>query len=448
MKKISSELKKSYILIVGLLLVFIVFSLSQSWKAVYNLNKKSIEHAMLYLVEEIDHAKESDFIEIFSGGESFKRDNKVLSKLELSIRYRDYYYTDSPSLLFNPDKIDEVVFDLGDSAMILSHRMRYRDGFIEITLLQDLKKDLELIKIIITAFLSVIAIALILVIIISQSIIKKVNRSLDSIKMLNESISLDNLKLIRPKDDFIEFENIYNSYEEMLKKLNIQNQRQVEFIHSSSHELKTPLFIMSGTLDVLEKYGHEDREIYSNNIETLKNEVKGMNLLVEKLLFLARSGEYLPDTECFEVSDIILENLYKLKRRYKDIQVNFEPHFLELESDLSLFDILIKNILENAMKYSDNKPIDIVLKETPSFLEISIKDHGVGMNEEQVAQIFNRFYRVDSSRNKQIEGHGLGMSIVKRIIEVIGGEILILSEPEVGTEVLFKIEKHKNLTKI
>ncbi len=445
MKKLSTELKKSYISIVFIFLIFIIFSLFQSWKYVYNLNEKQLENTMIFLKNEVVQLEENnELLKIFDKDivkDTFKNKNQTLKDLDVFIKYKNYTYGDFSDFNYNIKELNKVIFDLDKESLILSEKLSYKDSYLEITLVKDLDDDIDILERIIETFLWVIGIAIIIVLIVSRYITKIVNKSLNRIMNLNENVSLDNLKLIKPENDFLEFENIYNSYENMLKKLDIQNQQQIEFIHSSSHELKTPLFIMSGNLELLEKYGIDDKKVFFEALNSLKTEVKDMNSLVEKLLFIARSNDIILDKEVFELSDIILENIYILKKIYKDIEINFEPQFIELNSDVQLFELLFKNILENAIKYSNLKPVDITLKDSDNYVEIKVKDRGIGMTKDEVDQIFNKFYRGDSSRNKKIGGYGLGMSIVKRVIEIIDGEIDIQSEKNVGTEIILKIKK-------
>lgn len=445
MKKISTELKKSYVVIIFIFFIFTIFSLFQSWKYVYNLNEEQLEHSMEYLKSDIGNIKDdNEFLQIFNGDlvkEDFKKENKTLKKLDLYIKYKDYYYSDDLDKNYKIKKRDKVFFDIEDESLILSEIIPYKDSFLEITLVKDIDDDLDILGEIMETFLWVLAGAIIITLLVSRYIIRLVTKSLNGIMNLNENISLNNLNLIKPKNNFLEFENIYNSYEKMLKKLDYQNQQQIEFIHSSSHELKTPLFIMSGNIDLLEKYGQEDEEIFKDGIKSLKGEVKDMNSLVEKLLFIARSDDILLEKELFEVSDVILENIYKLKKIYKNVEINFDPKFIEIDGDIQLFELLFKNILENAIKYSNSKPVSIFLEDFSNYIKIIIKDEGVGMSEDEVSQIFNRFYRADSSRNKKIKGYGLGMSIVKRIVEITKSEIIINSKKDIGTEIILKIKK-------
>ncbi|MGL4509982.1 ATP-binding protein, partial [Cetobacterium sp.] len=102
-----------------------------------------------------------------------------------------------------------------------------------------------------------------------------------------------------------------------------------------------------------------------------------------------------------------------------------------------LIKLLIKNILENSIKYGKNNPVDISITNNDEQKQaiLTIKDYGIGMTSEELHHIYDRFFRANKSRSKEIQGHGLGMSIVKRIINLLNLDIKISSAPNMGTTV-------------
>lgn len=470
MKKISTEIKKSSFIIISIFVIFIFFSLFGACEYFYTLNKQRLQDSMDFLKIEISEIKDTKkFNEIFSGtlvADDFQNEDKFLKNLDIYIEYKNNYYlsTDKIKNLNNLKKEIEdrdVFLNFKDKKIILSDKFLYKNSYVKIILFENIADNLILFKKIIGIFIFLILLATILSLFINKYIVALISKSLNKIMTLNENISLDNLKLIRPKNDFMEFENIYASYEKMLEKLDIQNKQQIDFIHSASHELKTPLFVLNGNLEILEKYILEDmgnlkksenKNLSKETISFMKKDIKDMNILIEKLLFIASYNNLSLNRENFELSNLILENINNLKKVYekkeknkKDIKVkiNFDIKFIEINSDYELVKILLKNILENAIKYGNNKEINIFLEETEKEVEIRIKDKGLGMSEEDLKNIFNKFYRTEKAKNQKTikKSYGLGMYIVKKIIDLLDGEINIKSKENIGTEVLIKLKK-------
>ena len=164
-----------------------------------------------------------------------------------------------------------------------------------------------------------------------------------------------------------------------------------------------------------------------------------MKNLVQKLLFLAK-GEISKVNSSFreiEVNEMI-------EQIYSDMKVSVKDHEFVLEKsedykvkgEETLLQQAIRAIIENAIKYSDSGTKVFIKSEIKNgFGRISVRDQGVGMNEEDRKRVFDRFYRVDDSRTKSTGGTGLGLAIVKRIVEIHDGKIEIESEYEVGTEI-------------
>lgn len=443
MKRLFSEIKKSYITIISIFLIFIVFSLFQSGKYIYDLNKQRMINSMEFLKSEFLEIKsDEELMEVFKGNlvaDDFENENKFLKSLNIYVRYKDNYYTKTKDKIYKLDTKNnrDYYFNFKKKEIVLFGKIQYKNDVIYIALVKDISNDLLFFKKIVEIFGWVMLIAIILVFFTNKRIINMITKSLNEITKLNENISLDNLKLIRPNNRFIEFESLYDSYEKMLEKLDSQSKKQINFIHSASHELKTPLFLIGANIEILEKYGVNDRMLFDETISLIKNDVRNMNDLVEQLLFIAMSSDIKIKKENIELSNLILEVIYIIKKKYPEIKINFEPKFIELNSDSQLLKILIKNILENSAKYGENKPINIVIDKKEKNFQISIKDNGIGMSEEELENIFTKFYRAESSNKKK--GYGLGMNIVNEIINLLGGKIYIMSKKGKGTEVVLTL---------
>ena len=131
---------------------------------------------------------------------------------------------------------------------------------------------------------------------------------------------------------------------------------------------------------------------------------------------------------------LLLKNLIS-KFSYEKIDLKSDFEKRELQIDPDKIEIALRNIIDNAVKYSDNKPVEISVAENENAdTLISVKDHGRGIEQEEINKIFEPFYRVDKSRDKKISGYGLGLSIVKKILDMHKAKTEIISKPGEGTD--------------
>ena len=204
-------------------------------------------------------------------------------------------------------------------------------------------------------------------------------------------------------------------------------------------QLKTPITSIRGFSELISSGLIDDKDKIIEYSKTIKKEAIRMDTLVEEILKLSSLEDIGEDDlplEEVNVSDIVKEAIEILD--YKIIEKN-------IIIDLDLKDAIIMgrhedilraftNIIENGIKYNkDNGKIYIDVKSIKKKAVITIRDTGIGIKEEDLSHIFERFYRVDKSRNRKVEGSGLGLSIVKRIVMKYGGDIDVRSVYNAGT---------------
>lgn len=225
---------------------------------------------------------------------------------------------------------------------------------------------------------------------------------------------------------------------DLLDKIEDTLQREKQFTSDASHELRTPLSVIKGTLEVLIRKPRTEAE-YHAKIKQCIAEINQMDVLLEELLFIARN-EY---THCMETdwSSIDLNQMFeklKVQLEHKLYQKNIQiihhlPAHIKLASDIHLLEVLIKNILSNAIKYSEpNQTIEITAEKEISSVIIKITDHGKGIEAKNLDKIFDSFYRVDASDNAP-KGFGIGLSIAKKIAVILNIPIQVQSMPQQGT---------------
>ena len=205
-------------------------------------------------------------------------------------------------------------------------------------------------------------------------------------------------------------------------------------MNSASHELKTPIFIIGGYVNLIKRWGASNKSILMEALDSIEDETKNMSTLVTKLLFLAKDNKDSLDFKKISISNLLEDIIKHLKLVYPQQEINFIPNIIIIYSDPYLVKQLFLNLIENAVKYGLNNPINISITQSKN-ITVVIEDHGMGISKEDLEHIFDRFFRVDKARSRNMGSHGLGLSIVKNIIEVLKGDLEIKSELNKGTTV-------------
>ncbi len=205
-------------------------------------------------------------------------------------------------------------------------------------------------------------------------------------------------------------------------------ERLEQFTQDASHELRTPLTAVSTSLDLA--LATND---YPENVRNAKSDLKEMSVLIERLLELARLDTYLLQKEDVDLSALVLDGVEKHRpfALEKNITIDVEvASHIHTEGDPTLLKQVLSNLLTNAIKF--NKATGkIVVKLTPHTL--SVHDTGKGIAEASLPHVFDRFYQEDPSRTNAKEGIGLGLALVKRIVDLHGWTIAVHSKPKDGT---------------
>ncbi len=224
-----------------------------------------------------------------------------------------------------------------------------------------------------------------------------------------------------------------------------------EFVANVSHELKTPLTSIKSYSETLINDDY-DNEITKKFLTVINTEADRMTRLVRDLLQLSNFDASFSNrkTEFNDWVILIDTILLKLKPIYlmKNQEVNFNVHLEDTigEFDYDKMEQVIINVLSNAIKYTQEKGvINIELSDDDRVFLIEVHDNGIGIPEEDLKHIFNRFYRVDKARSRKRGGTGLGLAIAKEIMDMHNGEFIIESIFNEGTKAILKVPKRINL---
>lgn len=245
-----------------------------------------------------------------------------------------------------------------------------------------------------------------------------------------------------------ELQGLENAINKLLDRMRDSYMQQARFVSDASHELRTPISVIQGYANMLDRWGKDDASVLEESISAIKSESENMKNLVEQLLFLARgiNGKTKLTIIEFSLDDMMNEVLEESKM----IDNNHGYRYIKSEDikvygDIGLLKQTARILVENAAKYTAEGE-EIILRAgrnnegVPFF---SIQDNGIGMDESDIPHIFERFFRADTARVRKNGGTGLGLSIAKWIIDNHKGYFSVLSRKEIGTRITVFLPQNK-----
>lgn len=267
---------------------------------------------------------------------------------------------------------------------------------------------------------------------------KKVTEAINEVKegFTDEAISVP---------DYEETEHIITAFNQVLRRMRTLDKSRQEFVSNVSHELKTPLTSMKVLADSLIMQENVPNELYQEFMTDIAAEIDRENKIINDLLTLVKldktDGEL--NIESIDIN-ALLELLMKRLRpiaRLKNIEVVLESNRpVQAEVDEVKITLALSNLVENAIKYNkENGWVRVILDADHQYFTVMIEDSGMGIPEDSIEHIYERFYRVDKSHSKEIGGNGLGLAITRNVILMHRGTIQVSSIENEGTTFLVKI---------
>ena len=261
---------------------------------------------------------------------------------------------------------------------------------------------------------------------------QKVTRSIEDITdgYLDESISVP---------DYLETELITDAFNKMLTRVRTLDDSRQEFVSNVSHELKTPLASMKVLADSLNGQEGVPVELYQEFMQDITSEIDRENQIITDLLSLVKMDKKVADLNITQVNiNELLEQLLKRLRpiaAQKNVELildSFRP--VNAEVDATKLSLALSNLIENGIKYNnENGWVRVSLNADHKYFYVTVADSGIGIPEESIAHIFERFYRVDKSHSREIGGTGLGLAIARSAIVMHRGAIRVYSKENEGT---------------
>lgn len=237
-----------------------------------------------------------------------------------------------------------------------------------------------------------------------------------------------------------EIGDLLRIYQSMMDELEISFTQQQQFVADASHELRTPIQVIEGNLALLRRWGKDDPEILDESLATILEEITRMKKLIEELLQLARRE----NAEQGASTDII-EELQKVENELQLLypQTVFNRFVVGQPVNINVstqaLGQIFRNIIENGIRYNETVPhIKVTIHYSVDNIYVQIEDNGIGISEEHLPYIFDRFYRVDEARTQTTSGTGLGLSITKMLANKYNIEIEVKSTLYNGTTFLLQ----------
>lgn len=237
-----------------------------------------------------------------------------------------------------------------------------------------------------------------------------------------------------------ELSGIEEAINNLLERMREAYIRQARFVSDASHELRTPIAVIQGYANMLDRWGKEDKKVLDESIEAIKSESDNMKKLIEQLLFLARgiNGKTRVEFNEFSMKDMMKEIYEESKMIDEDHIYMFKDNDdIKAYGDVRLIKETARILIENAKKYTasgDSIKLSYGIKENNEVF-FSIQDNGIGIDYKDINHIFERFFRADTSRGRKTGGTGLGLSIAKWIIDNHKGYFSVVSRKEIGTRI-------------
>jgi two-component system, OmpR family, sensor histidine kinase ArlS len=244
-------------------------------------------------------------------------------------------------------------------------------------------------------------------------------------------------------DSHDELKDLAETFNGMLDRLQESYELQNRFVSDASHELRTPISVIQGYANLLNRWGKEDKEVLDESVTAIRNEAENMKELVEKLLFLARTDKNTQkiEREIFPVNGLIDEIIKETRMIDEHHTIaNNKNDIIYINADRKLVKQALRIFIDNSIKYT---PVGGTIKINSfvqkKMLNIVIEDSGMGISKEDLPHIFDRFYRCDKARTRQSGGTGLGLSIAKWIIGKHKGSIEVESALNKGTKIIINL---------
>ncbi len=285
--------------------------------------------------------------------------------------------------------------------------------------------------------IGILALALIL----SSVLTRPFNRITEAINEVKAGYSDESISV----PGYAETAHIVDAFNQLLKRMKVLDDSRQEFVANVSHELKTPMTSMKVLADSLLAQGDAPAELYREFMEDIVSEIDRENRIITDLLALVKMDKKVQELNIValninDLTELILKRLRPIARK-KDVELDFESmRPVVAEVDEVKLTLIMTNLVENAIKYNkEHGWVKVELDADHQFFTFTVRDSGLGIPEDSLTQIYERFYRVDKSHSREIGGTGLGLAITKSAVLMHRGSITVTSVEGEGSCFVVKI---------
>ncbi|WP_337101402.1 sensor histidine kinase [Paenibacillus sp. YIM B09110] len=270
-----------------------------------------------------------------------------------------------------------------------------------------------------------------------------IQQMVNTMREIDRSGKLRKIELSN-REESAELLQLVRAFNQMIERLDRTFARQKQFVADASHELKTPLTVISSYAGMLKRWGRDDENVRNEAIDAIDKEANRLQTLTKSMLMLAEAEqEDWLKQENFDVVQMVDELATMLQTTFqRPIRVKALSKVVRMVGDKDKIRQLLVILLDNAIKYSKD-PIDVSVTLVKHIVKIEVKDKGIGIPENEIPHLFERFYRVDGARSRATGGVGLGLSIAKRIVDLHEGKVDVFSLPDLGTTITIQFKQRR-----
>ena len=239
--------------------------------------------------------------------------------------------------------------------------------------------------------------------------------------------------------------------QDITKHMKLDNMRK-EFVANVSHEIRTPLTTIKSYTETLIDGAIDERAVATDFLQTINAEADRMTRIVKDLLELSQldNNKMELHMQMVNLVEMVRQNVSQhavtANRLNKSVLLQAKVKDMPVKIDPERINQVLNNIISNSLKYSgENAEVNVTLEDAESYYRVYVQDNGMGIPKEDLRRIFERFYRVDKARSRQLGGTGLGLSIAKEIMEAHGGKISASSELGRGTTMILRFPKNEDM---
>jgi len=375
-----------------------------------------------------------------------------------------------PALMENhsdrPEVIEAVKDGFGQSTHF-SDTLKYNMKYVAVSVGQDdkilgivrfalplsqVQLEIQLIyRVVLFGAIAAVVIALVVAYFVSRSIILPIRQMKETARRFAKGDFSRKIK-VKSKDELGELARSLNTMadelQQKIENLKRMDRMRTDFVANVSHELKTPLTLIKGYIETLEDKTIGDKEQTGKFVSIIKEHSDRLGNIVDDLLSLSElelSKDCLEKTE-FDLKELIDEISLGFGRALSEkkltLNVDSQGDDFKIKADRDKIEQVFVNLIDNAIKYTkESGTIELSLRQQNRMVIITVQDDGIGILKEHLGRVFERFYRVDKARSRELGGTGLGLGIAKHIVLVHNGKIDIESEPGKGTKVIVTLPK-------